>query len=93
MNWLTPRVYAAKTQLARFAIEFERAWPDDFRQVAPREAPQTIHLPKPVLRGDVPLRDEGVFLAGCVDVRHAESIERYRGRRAYRHVHGAGALR
>ena len=83
----------AETQLTGFAIEVEHLRPDDFRQVASGQAPQAVHLPKAVLGGNIPLGDEGIFLAGGVDVRHPECIERYRGGCGHGRGHGAGALR
>ncbi len=83
----------AHTQLARVAVAFHQRGAQNFSQRAAREAPQGVHLKKPVLCGDVPLQEKCVFLIGGANVRFAMRVEDHAGGRRERSVNRAGTLR
>ncbi len=59
-------------------INLERPRTKYFRKLPARGASQQIHLPKPVLRHDVPLRLRKVFHRRSANVRHAPAIALHR---------------
>jgi hypothetical protein len=63
-------------QRSRFLIRFEPGRTHDFGQLSAGKAPQAIHLPQPVLRGRVALREKSVLERFGVDVWSPETIAR-----------------
>ena len=63
-----------EAELAVLDIEIERPLPENFRKLALGQPAAQIHLPEPVLRGHVTLRQNRVFERPGADVRHAAGV-------------------
>ena len=50
----------AQAQNSLLAIELERVLANNFRQLSAASAPDHIHLPQPVLRRDISLREKQI---------------------------------
>src|SRR5271168_5307609 len=55
-------------------VVLDRFGAEHFRQSAGRIAPQYVHLPEPILRSDIALRQQQIVLAGSLDMRNSVTI-------------------
>ena len=80
-----PRVDAlgghANLQNALRLVVLDERRTENFGQLAVGAAPQAVHLPEPVLRGDVALRDEEIVLRSGGDVGNAVAVAAHSDRR------------
>ena len=65
---------APHAEAAGVAVGFEELGAEDFRQLAGGETARDVHLPEPVLRGDIALDEERIFDRGGRDMRDSERV-------------------
>src|SRR5688572_6355794 len=70
---------APRPQPACLAVGFKCGFPEHLRQIAGGEATERVHLPQPVLRGHVSLKEHSIIYSCGLDVRYAIVITDYRG--------------
>ncbi len=71
----------SQAQAPRFTIGVERGFPHHFGQFTRGQAPESVHLPHAILRGDEALQEQRVFNGRGLNVRNAQSVTRNGGRR------------